>query len=73
MPRGVASYSQSKAYTSANAKKYYNENTEKCKEYAKKYRQDHIEDIRDYQKAYREKKKAEKNKDAIYVSVETHK
>lgn len=65
-------YSYSKAYTTANAKKYYDANRQKCLEVSRKYYEEHKEEARAYQKAYREKKKAEKNKDALHDSVETH-
>jgi hypothetical protein len=57
MPRGVASYSYSKEYTNANAKKYYAENTEKVKEYQAKYREENREKARLYGIAYRQAKK----------------
>jgi hypothetical protein len=57
-------YSYSKQYLTAHAKKYYAENREKCLEYGRAYRETHKEEA----KAYREKKKLEKNKDAIHVS-----
>jgi hypothetical protein len=56
-------YSYSKQYLAAHAKKYYAENREKCLEYGKKYRETHKEEA----KAYREKKKAIKDKDALYI------
>jgi len=68
MPRGIASYSYSKEYTTANSKKYYDANKEKVLEYAKKYYEEHKDKAKAYQKAYREKKKAENNKDAVHVS-----
>jgi len=50
-------YSYSKAYTTANAKKYYQENKQKCLE---------------YQKAYREKKKEQKIKDVVLYRNAVH-
>ena len=65
-------YSHSKAYTTANAKKNYNSKRQKGLEVSRKYYEEHKEEARAYQKAYREKKKAEKNKDALHDSAETH-
>lgn len=59
MPRGVASYSYSKAYTSANSKKYYAEHTEQVKTYQAKYREENREKARLYGIAYRQQKKNE--------------
>jgi hypothetical protein len=57
MPSRTLVYSSSKAYTSANAKKYYAENTEKVKAYQARYREENREKCLAYQKEYREKKK----------------
>ena len=56
MPR---SYSYSKEYTTANAKKYYAEHTEQVKKYQAKYREENREKARLYGIAYRHRKKNE--------------
>jgi hypothetical protein len=57
MPSRTLVYSSSKAYTTANSKKYYAENVDKVKEYQAKYREANREKCIAYQKEYREKKK----------------